>query len=298
MGFNILKSNEALTVNNVNILIYGEPGAGKTSLAQTACKPLTLDFDKGVHRSSYRKDVLVINDWLEINNNMAELIKIFSGYDTIVIDTVDTLLDYVGSYITTKEPRLAYNKLHYYGKLKDEFTQFTGKLKTINKDVIMIAHAKEKDEGDLRIKRPAITGGSYDRVLQIADFVGYLYIKDNHRTLEFNPSDYWVGKNSAQLPRIIIPDYDKEPKYFASVVNKMKDSINQISQQQYESVQLIGSINERIDQAGAVEDFNKIISEITELKPSVKKQLWHTLNKKATSEGYEYDKDATQFKIL
>jgi Cdc6-like AAA superfamily ATPase len=156
--FKIVKSDEPLQIDTINILIYGEPGSGKTSLVNTALKPLTLDFDKGVHRSEFRKDVMVIESWKQINNNMSGLIKTFNEYDTIILDTIDTLLDYIGAWIVDQEPKLARNKLQFFGRLKDEFSLFVGKLKTLGKDVVMIAHVKEKDEGDLRIKLPAITG--------------------------------------------------------------------------------------------------------------------------------------------
>ncbi|MCX6153191.1 MAG: AAA family ATPase [Candidatus Kapabacteria bacterium] len=51
------KSDEPLVVENVNIFIYGEPGSGKTSLVNTAESLLTLDFDKDVHRSDFRREV-------------------------------------------------------------------------------------------------------------------------------------------------------------------------------------------------------------------------------------------------
>ena len=41
----------------------------------TAESPLTLEFDKGVHRNDFRKDVLVSESWKQINDNMAELNK-------------------------------------------------------------------------------------------------------------------------------------------------------------------------------------------------------------------------------
>ena len=55
--FNKVKSDEPLVVETVNILIYREPGSGKTSFVNTAESSLTLDFDKGVHRTDFRKDV-------------------------------------------------------------------------------------------------------------------------------------------------------------------------------------------------------------------------------------------------
>jgi AAA15 family ATPase/GTPase len=72
--FKIVKSDEPLVVETVNILIYGEPGAGKTSLVNTAESSLTLGIDKGVHEAISEK-MCDIESWKQINDNMAELIK-------------------------------------------------------------------------------------------------------------------------------------------------------------------------------------------------------------------------------
>ncbi len=45
------------------------------SLVNTDKSYLTLDFNKGVERSDFRKDVLVIESWKQFNDNVAELIK-------------------------------------------------------------------------------------------------------------------------------------------------------------------------------------------------------------------------------
>jgi hypothetical protein len=63
-----------------------------------------------------------IESWKEINDNMAELIKTFGNYNTVILNTIDTLLDYIGAWIIDQEPKLARNKLQFYGKLKDEFS--------------------------------------------------------------------------------------------------------------------------------------------------------------------------------
>jgi len=293
--FEIVKAGEPLTVRNISLLIYGEPGSGKTSLANTASNALTLDFDKGTHRSGYRQDVMKISSWKQINDNMAQLIKTFEDYDTIVMDTVDTLLDYLGAWIIYREPRLANNKLHYYGKMKDEFSRFVSQLKTIQKDIIQVAHVKEKDEGDLKIKRPAITGGSYDRVLQTSDFVGYLFIQDNKRILDFNPTDYWVGKNSAGLGRLQVPDFNTNPNYMAGLINTMKGSINSNSVMQSKAIGLIKQHSDKINAIESIYGLNSLLPELSELQPALKKQLWHVITQKADSIGAEYNKADKMF---
>lgn len=293
--FKIVKSDEPLVVETVNILIYGEPGAGKTSLVNTAESSLTLDFDKGVHRSDFRKDVLVIESWKQINDNMAELIKTFGNYNTIILDTIDTLLDYMGAWIIDQEPRLAKNKLQFYGKLKDEFSQFIGKLKTLGKDVVMVAHVREKEEGDLRIKRPAITGGSYDRVLQTADFVGYLFIKDNKRMIDFNPTDYWIGKNSAKFSSMLIPDFNLVPDFFSSLIKDMKTAINGQTQVLVETLKMIKTLTNKIQNIKELTELNSFLNELPGMKNGVKKQIWDKILFRAKELNFEFNKDEKKF---
>ena len=293
--FKIVKSDEPLVVETVNILIYGEPGAGKTSLVNTAESSLTLDFDKGVHRSDFRKDVLVIESWKQINDNMAELIKTFGNYNTIILDTIDTLLDYMGAWIIDQEPRLAKNKLRFYGKLKDEFSQFIGKLKTLGKDVVMVAHVREKEEGDLRIKRPAITGGSYDRVLQTADFVGYLFIKDNKRMIDFNPTDYWIGKNSAKFSSMLIPDFNLVPDFFSSLIKDMKTAINGQTQVLVETLKMIKTLTNKIQNIKELTELNSFLNELPGMKNGVKKQIWDKVQFRAKELNFEFNKDEKKF---
>ena len=293
--FKIVKSDEPLVVETVNILIYGEPGAGKTSLVNTADSSLTLDFDKGVHRSDFRKDVLVIESWKQINDNMAELIKTFGNYNTVILDTIDTLLDYMGAWIIDQEPKLARNKLQFYGKLKDEFSLFVGKLKTLGKDVVMIAHVREKEEGDIRIKRPAITGGSYDRVLQTADFVGYLFIKDNKRTIDFNPTDYWIGKNSAKFSSMMIPDFNSVPDFFSGLIKNMKTAINGQTQAQVETIKLIKELSEKVLKIKDLPEINSFLSELSGMKNGVKKQVWDKIQVRAKELNFEFNKEEKKF---
>ena len=287
--FRIIKKDEPIVINNVNILIYGEPGAGKTSLANTSLNCLTLDFDKGVHRSEFRKDVLVIENWEQFNDNIQEFIKTLDDYDTVIFDTVDTLLDYMGAWIIKREPKLAKIKLQFFGVLKDEFSRFVGILKTLGKDIVMIAHVKEKEEGDTRIKRPAITGGSYDRVLQSADFAGFVFVKDNKRMVDFNPTDYWIGKNSAKFKQMVIPDFNKIPDFFAGLINDMKAAINQESQSQAETVQLINNISARIQEMETATELSSLFVECTNLRNGIKKQVWEKIQIRAKELDYEYD---------
>lgn len=62
----ILKKEESLPKRPVVIVVYGEPGIGKTSLFNTSDEPLLIDFDRGVDRSIMRQDTLLVNKWEDV----------------------------------------------------------------------------------------------------------------------------------------------------------------------------------------------------------------------------------------
>jgi DNA replication protein DnaC len=63
VSLKIIKSSEPIKVERLNVCIYGQPGAGKSSLAFTAAAPLLLDFDEGAHRAANRKDSVRVTAW-------------------------------------------------------------------------------------------------------------------------------------------------------------------------------------------------------------------------------------------
>jgi hypothetical protein len=89
--------------------------------------------------------------------------------------------------------------------LKNRFRQHVATLRSLGKDVLLIAHDKEDKDGDTRIVRPDIVGGSYGEVMKVADFVGYVYMSGKDRILDFNPTDRWIGKNPAGWKPFVVP---------------------------------------------------------------------------------------------
>lgn len=305
MSFNIIKSSEEIKLSRVAGLIYGFPGAGKTSTANTANTPITLDFDNGSHRSAFRGDVLRITRWEDIQSNMKEFTKAVEAYDTVIVDTVSTCLDYIGEFLSRNNPKIANNKLKFYGELKDTFNKFVQTLKANGKDLIFIAQVREKDENGVPMKRPDITGGSYDIVTSLCDFIGYQYYKDKIRELDFEPTEEYIGKNPMGFEKIALPNYSSETNFFAIKIQEIKDRLGNISQSQKEATDKVRAIISQIKSADTADKLNEIVSQIKtseysksimaqirEPFPAKMKELGVSLNKETgLYEPIEEDKD-------
>lgn len=293
MALNIIKATDPVVVSNVKILIYGQPGIGKTSLAFTSANPLCLDFDKGSHRSKQRKDALDIDKWPDVVELMQSAEVALAEYDTIVVDTVGRSLDMITRQLIADNYKLG-NKngalaISGWGELKGVYANWTRQLTLLNKDYILIAHDKEDKDGDVRYMRPDIQGGSYAEVLKTVDFVGYLYSNNNKPMLDFNPTDKWIGKNAAGLKAIEVPDLNKHPQFFAELIARMKSELSTAGSESAEIEQQVRDWADTIEGFTTPEEFNTIAKELEAMKGTVKVQVGGLIRKRRTELGIEYD---------
>src|SRR3990167_8632670 len=221
----IIKATEAITVAHPVFLIFGQPGIMKTSLAYSAKDTLLLDFDRGAHRAINRHDTLVIESWADV----AELLEhpdALEPYATIAVDTVGRCLDVMTADIIRETPKYGPGgnlSMQGWGVLKKRFQSFMATLRTLGKDVVLIAHDKEDKDGDTRVVRPDIAGGSYGEVMKVSDFVGYAYMGGKDRVLDFNPTDRWIGKNPGAWSPFKVPSPAKATTFLADPIDQGRD---------------------------------------------------------------------------
>jgi phage nucleotide-binding protein len=111
-----LKSTLNLTANGVKLLVYGQAGAGKTSLIPTLPNPIVLSAEGGL---------LSIQDadlpYIEINS-MATLQEAYKwltesvdakGFDSVAIDSISEIAEVVLNHEkkVNKDPRAAYGNM-------------------------------------------------------------------------------------------------------------------------------------------------------------------------------------------
>lgn len=200
----IKKKTELVFQPKVKMLVYGQPGVGKTTLALSAPRPLVIDCDNGIHRVAYEhiKDTVQVRSYQDVLDVLNEDL---SDYDTLVIDTGGKLLDYMSEYIVAKNPRLKRGDngqltLQGYGERKGEFTALCKKVHMLNKHLVFVAHRQTQQEGDNYKYVPLFGGSNYDSLVTELDLVGYIEANGKKRVITFDPTDRNDGKNTCNLP--------------------------------------------------------------------------------------------------
>ena len=260
--FNLIKENESIFVETTNIMIYGEPGVGKTSLAFTTNNPILLDFDKGSYRSAYRKDIIKIQNYSDIANNLKQFSKTIENYDTIIIDTIGALQDLIKSYLLVKDVSLnnAKKSFQLYGQLLTNTIDFFNLLQSLGKNIITIAHVQEKTKGEDYVKRPVVIGQTKDKLYQVMDFIGYMSFKNSNRVLTFKAIDDNIEcKQTGDIDVLSIPD-SMPNDYFGVITEKLVKTINEQNEANNKHVELLKSYIERINNSDLIE-LNNVIEE-------------------------------------
>lgn len=292
----ILKKEESLPQRPVVIVLYGEPGIGKTSLFNTSDQPLLIDFDRGVDRSINRQDTLIVHNWQDVQTE--ESSGTFGNYNTIGIDTAKAALDdFLMSYVVKQDYSAAKNKLKAYGAIGDEFKLFVSNRRSENADLIIIAHAKDEKEGDMIKKIPDVTGQSYNLLLRIADQVGYMKTINNKRSIQWEPTDTTIGKNVARLPITEIPN-ETDPAfrtYMAKIIYNVKQAISQMSEAQREALEKVDKFQYEIRNCNEPEDLTALLSIINELPQTYSLALRKLVADRSRELGFVVNKTTKAF---
>ena len=198
------KPNELKINSTIRMLVYGTPGIGKSTLALSAPNPVLFDFDGGVHRvnGAFQCPTLQVSCWDEVLQGLEEDL---SEFDTIVIDTVGKMLDYMSAYIIKNDQKMAMRdgslSLKGYGARKVMFVSFISKCSMMGKHIVFVAHDKEDKDGEMRIVRPEIGGSSAGDLMKELDLVGYMQAIGSERHVFWSPQEKFYAKNTCNLPQ-------------------------------------------------------------------------------------------------
>ena len=291
----IVKGTEPIIVTHPVIMIYGIPGICKSSLSYSADEPLNLDFDHGAHRAVNRRDTLLIDSWKDIEDISIDGLK---PYNSVIVDTAGRCLDFLIADIGEKEPKKVQGgtpTLQGWGALKGRFRQWMSFLRTYNKFVILLAHHKEESDGDRKIIRPDIQGGSYSEVMKVCDFVGFLDVKNGKRVLDFNPTDRWVGKNPGQWDPFVIPPIADCKTFLKDLIQDGVKVLGRISEENASASDQVMDWKSNIETLTTAADLNNIIPEVLKLPKVIQSQVSKLLMSRAGEIKTPFDKKKKVF---
>lgn len=288
MALRIVKADDPILVERINMCVYGAPGLGKTSMAFTASSPILLDFDGGSHRAKNRKDVVRIKAWEDVTKITQEDLE---PYRTVVVDTAGRALDKLTTDIIAVNPKMGRGgalTLQGYGELKSKFAAWLNLLNSFGKDVVLIAHMDEQRSGDDVVERLDVQGGSKGEIYKSVDAMGRIYVRGKERVLDFSPRENSFGKNPCSLEVMVFPDPSQEPEFLSKIMGSIKQKLNQETESQTAAKKEIEEWSIALDDFSAADDFNRCLDDFRKASRPVQRLV----ATRATALGLTFNKAA------
>lgn len=307
----IKKSNEIAIQQNVKMMVYGQAGMGKTTLALSSPSPLLLDFDNGVKRvnNSHLSDVGIvqITNWQEVVTLLTTEKNDIEPFETIVVDTVGKMMDFIIAYrCGGRNP-----KVQDWGAINSDFKWFVATLSGLGKHIIFVAHRDNRKEGDDTVFVPALREKSYNSIVTELDLLGYLEMRNENgvqkRSITFDPTSRNDGKNTCQLEGVMwinnIIDSNGQPTapndfVKKRIIEKYQSMITVKKEAQNEYNKVLNEIKESIENITDEKGANYFIDHIGDYKNLGNSILMYARDmfaKKTKSLNLKYNKEIKKY---
>ncbi len=318
MAATLIEPTDAIEVKQVCCLIYGQPGARKSSLAQTADMPFTLAFDPGIYRAFGRRACALFETWGDVVKLCADgellrsgkaiagdakyqtLVKHFVEAKTVNIDTLGMCLEKMSAAIIADSAKHG-NKmgglsLQGYGVLKNLFAQWIAPMRSRGQHLVLCCHEKNEKNGDSSYYCPDIVGGSYNTMMNYADAVGYMHFDSGKRVIDFAPTDQWMAKvPPCGWGQIQLPDFSTAPDFLAKLLDEAKASMGRISADSAALAATVAEWQAKIEAAKDLDQLNAILPGLSALSKPAKAQIWSIILSSTARANLVFDKEKKVF---
>lgn len=221
-----------------NVLIYGKPKVGKSTLGSQLPNALFVATEKGYN--FLRVKPQDINSWQEFLELGQALSTQKHPFKSVVIDITDILYGHCEKYVMDKNGVTDPGELGFgkgFKLVKNEFARVIGKINMAGFPIVFISHAKEKTEktktGEWTVMATSLSSSAESFVAGLCDIILYCYITDDgHRVMRTKPTKYILaGDRSTKLPEIMPMDYNLLAKYLAGEVTETPKTVPNVAPQ-------------------------------------------------------------------
>jgi AAA domain len=299
MALRIVEEDQAVKVDRIFVLLYAPPGVGKTTLANTARKPLLLDFDNGVTRSLGRKRTVQVKSWDDVANiEKSDLDKV----ETLIVDTGGSLIDKCIASIIHENPKMSKGSgelaIQGYGALKSRVIAFINLVKGWDKDIVFICHSKEEKSGDEIKQRIVMAGSAVQEVMQQATMIGMVTSDQQGRKILFAPRSETFSKDSASIGDVDIPKFREDSTFLGDLIEEIKAKINARNEAKGEVAKEREVAIKKAKAAKDVDAMNKVLIELSSASIDAKRLAFTILSGTAEDIGATWDKVEKKFIVV
>lgn len=205
----------------LKILVYGEPGVGKTCFAASSPTPLVVDAEHGTrsllnHPELHDVNVLPVYDWPTMESLLFGLHnkeEKYNKFETIVVDSVSELQRRVmDEQLKKKETEVFVPQGKDYQENTERMRRFANFLRDLPINLVLTAHVKEQvdDKEGRTYFRPDVTPKLSQSLVGIMDVVGFMRREadpetgDSIRTLQVVPGPKVIAKSRLNLPEVLV----------------------------------------------------------------------------------------------
>lgn len=222
---------------NVNMVIYGDSGVGKTTFASTAAadgKVLYIDSEAGANfiDDKYADNIDLLK--LDNINLLDEVLKPenIKEYKTVVLDSVTEIMKKMVDKIkgSKDKPSLA-----DWGTVITNMETYFRRFRDLDKNVIMVALTQEKVDEDMILKRPSLSGKNLPAdIIGLVDICLFIENTAAGRIAHTQPSTKFYAKDRTKT----LPDKILQDELNCSFIfNSCKTKPKQVSEEQIKEIE-------------------------------------------------------------